>query len=205
MSIAPTINGSPEERFVALLSGDQGVADEEQVVKDLLARGGFEIADLSKERVMGSRVISEDDTEPYLTNPASGYKVVDRFGTTEPSSWLEWFWSRAASLIHNNKREEAVVFLREQLEKCRPLAPIIVNAYGDIFREAYREAGVSRCTDASIIKNVGHAFCNNYVDLKVISPSHRVLLCKGCMLRLPIPNEVETWGQLRAHFAQFNS
>lgn len=205
MGNAPTAAKSPEEKFVALLSGDLGLASEEtDIVQALLKRGGFDVVTLAKDKVMGSRLISQDESEPYLANPTSGYRAVDQFATTEPSSWLEMFWRRTLGLVRSGKQQEAISFLQEQFRKCRPLVPVVVNIYGDTFKEPYRQAGENRSTNGSKISTLVHAYCGGWADLKTSSPSHQALLCRKCHLRLPVPTEVTTWGELRKHFAEFN-
>jgi hypothetical protein len=44
-----------------------------------------------------------------------------------------------------------------------------------------------------------HDVCRGNVEIKVVSLTHCVILCRECHLRIPIPREVNTYGKLRAY------
>jgi hypothetical protein len=49
-----------------------------------------------------------------------------------------------------------------------------------------------------------HAVCNGFVDNIVTSETHRSFSCRRCYMRVTFPREIETFAQLKKHFAQFN-
>lgn len=50
-----------------------------------------------------------------------------------------------------------------------------------------------------------HALCYGFIGVRSTSATHKVLCCKGCFLRIPIPREVDTFGKLREHFSNAHS
>lgn len=47
-----------------------------------------------------------------------------------------------------------------------------------------------------------HAVCEGVLSLKQVSTTHNVILCDACGLRVPIPNKVKTYGDLREYLAR---
>ena len=45
-----------------------------------------------------------------------------------------------------------------------------------------------------------HSICGCFVDVKPVFSSHYVLKCRGCGLRVVIPNEVNTYKKLKKYF-----
>lgn len=45
-----------------------------------------------------------------------------------------------------------------------------------------------------------HYVCRGFVDLKEISQERNAIICRSCKLRVTIPNTIETFGELKAHF-----
>jgi hypothetical protein len=50
-----------------------------------------------------------------------------------------------------------------------------------------------------------HAVCGSRLTLVAISGTYRAIACGRCMLRVPIPNEVATYADLRRHFADLQA
>jgi len=44
-----------------------------------------------------------------------------------------------------------------------------------------------------------HEECGGLLWVPKISKSHRAIVCQNCNLRVPIPIEIKTYGELRAH------
>lgn len=53
------------------------------------------------------------------------------------------------------------------------------------------------------IPSVRHAICNGGFRLIQVTETHRVLVCRECMLRVYIPISVITFDDLRKYFAEF--
>jgi len=47
-----------------------------------------------------------------------------------------------------------------------------------------------------------HGICTDFIDLKSVSTTHNVILCRSCKLRIVIPKEIETYGDLRRYCAK---
>lgn len=45
-----------------------------------------------------------------------------------------------------------------------------------------------------------HYVCMGFVDLKEVSQNLNAIVCRACSLRVTIPNTIETFGELKAHF-----
>ncbi len=50
-----------------------------------------------------------------------------------------------------------------------------------------------------------HAACGSRLALVAISATHRAIACGRCMLRVPIPNEVASYADLRRYFADLQA
>lgn len=44
-----------------------------------------------------------------------------------------------------------------------------------------------------------HKTCIGWVDIRKTTPTHNVILCRACGLRITIPNDVKTYGDLRKY------
>lgn len=44
-----------------------------------------------------------------------------------------------------------------------------------------------------------HRVCGGYVDVTPVSPSHYVLRCRHCGLRVAIPNEIDMYKKLKKY------
>jgi hypothetical protein len=77
------------------------------------------------------------------------------------------------------------------------LTPIRIGKHGEMLCDSVHD---SHSDDDEMYLCIGvHDVCNCYVDIKAVSDTHRAMCCRGCGLRLVIPMEVLTYGQLRAY------
>jgi hypothetical protein len=78
------------------------------------------------------------------------------------------------------------------------MKPIVLTEFG----ETMKGTQVCNKTDNSLIEayhaGVVHDVCNGWFSLRPDSKTHNVLRCDGCGLRIPIPIEIKTYGDLRA-------
>jgi hypothetical protein len=84
-----------------------------------------------------------------------------------------------------------------------PLEPITLTEFGETLA---RYPGSSRDGgDHEHMRDcVGiHTCCDGFCDLRAVSQTHNIILCRACKLRVVIPATVMTYGQLRAHFEKF--
>jgi hypothetical protein len=82
------------------------------------------------------------------------------------------------------------------------IQPIVISAYGETL-EGYPNSQVGDEGKLSTCVGV-HQVCQGFVDINKISLTHCALNCRLCKFRIVIPNEVKTYGDLRAFFKQFN-
>ena len=81
---------------------------------------------------------------------------------------------------------------------------IILNEYGEalVIDRANAERFSHLIRDRDEIGK--HHVCTGPLYIKKISETHSVILCEDCGLRVPVPNEVNTYEELKEHFASFN-
>jgi len=79
------------------------------------------------------------------------------------------------------------------------MEPIILTEYGETL-ESY--PGLKNGDEGNLSTSI-HSVCGGWVDVEPVSETHRVILCRRCRLRVVIPNEVTTFGELRAFFKEF--
>jgi len=76
------------------------------------------------------------------------------------------------------------------------IEPILLTEAGEILTSGGRP--VSATDDAKLSICIGvHDVCNGFVDWKIISASHKAVLCRACGMRVVVPGNVETYGDLR--------
>ena len=87
------------------------------------------------------------------------------------------------------------------------LEPIKVTNYGEhiVAPPAHEGTGFDPTTlDPMTHKITGpfgiHRRCEGIVDLRDVSDTHNVIVCRRCALRLYIPDFVKTWSDLSDHF-----
>lgn len=76
------------------------------------------------------------------------------------------------------------------------MKPIVLTEFG----ETMRGTKVWDKTDASPIPDYQaaiHDVCGGWFFIQEISKTHNVLRCHNCGLRIPIPTEIKTYGNLR--------
>lgn len=49
-----------------------------------------------------------------------------------------------------------------------------------------------------------HKICRSHARVIKISSTHKVIVCPTCCLRIPIPVDVNTYGDLEKHFSLLN-
>lgn len=47
-----------------------------------------------------------------------------------------------------------------------------------------------------------HDVCDGWVDIKKISTTHNVIVCRSCHLRVVVPMSLKTYGELRAYLME---
>ena len=83
------------------------------------------------------------------------------------------------------------------------LIPILISEHGDMIEGYPSFSGISNNTDETELNTcVGvHMVCNGWIDINTTSVTHKALTCRKCKMRIVIPLEIKTFGDLRKHFA----
>ena len=71
---------------------------------------------------------------------------------------------------------------------------ILLTSYGETLKP-YGDQN----KDTVLAGTIGVHSCGGWVDIKTLSPTHNVIVCRACYLRIVIPNSIKTYGQLIEH------
>lgn len=84
------------------------------------------------------------------------------------------------------------------------LNPIILTQFGETLVEQKNDnledtKAIFSIYEGRVLERcIGvHEICKGFIDCKPISKTHNVILCRSCRLRINIPIDVTTYGQLR--------
>ena len=77
------------------------------------------------------------------------------------------------------------------------IEPIKLTEFGEML-ESYPDSKVGDERELSTCIGV-HGTCSGWVDIKQVSKTHQAILCRSCNLRVVIPKEIKTYGQLRQY------
>lgn len=77
--------------------------------------------------------------------------------------------------------------------------PIVLTMGGDVLTH-YPDSNVDDDRELNHCPGV-HLICQSFIDLKSTSCTANALVCRGCRLRIEIPQMLRTFGELRGHFA----
>ncbi len=195
------------ENFLDVIEGKIESQEERQAItRRIVEMAGYEIVSLENGKVYGREILDVDESRSFVANPLSELRVLGIDENSEPSCYLEMLWRRAAGLLKHPGREEALSYLNNEVTShVGPFKPVVVSTLGEMISETFSQ-NYKHDGEETRLANSGritHGICRSYVDLKLISPTHNALVCRGCHMRIPIPMEVETIGQLRAHFASY--
>ena len=103
----------------------------------------------------------------------------------------------------------------EALEIKKQEPHIVITAENDVIWRGYpstawrsflrKEQGYPTQLDRKLGCVFIHNTCGGFVDLRTTSFTHKAFTCRVCGLRVAIPKEVETYGDLLKHFERFNT
>lgn len=195
------------EKFLDVI--EEKIESEEErhaIIRTIVEMAGYDIVTFEKGTVHGREIVDVDESRSFVANPLSELRILGLDENSEPSCYLEMLWRRAAGLLRHPGRDEALTYLEKELTThVGPFKPVIVSEINEMIRAGFSQ-NYTHSGDGTKLKNsLVHAICSSYVDFKSVSPTHNVLVCRGCHMRIPIPKEIETIGDLRRHFAQLNT
>ncbi|MBD3250853.1 hypothetical protein GF380_00015 [Candidatus Uhrbacteria bacterium] len=187
------------------------IKDWEQVVIAILNSAGFEeLVTVTPGECRGNYLDQDGSAtgETYSVNPYSKLIVYDQspFDDEKPSvdsaatQWLD----RICRDIKQRDLKDAASYVLFQCMETRPLEPILLNAFNERLLEYPPNHPMGKHTrdHDELGSCIGiHDICRGWVDLKHISRTHHAIVCRSCGLRVVIPVDIQTYGQLRGWLA----
>ena len=177
-------------------------ADEVEILFATVSAAGFEPTKIVLGKLVGHYRDQDGSStgETYPINSHCPYKVISRDGDDHyhATGWLDralYFAKRGTD------RQERIKAIQHEIERSVPLKPIQLTAEGDLLRE-YPPSGdyfVDHTRDDRELSScVGvHDFCNSWMDRTRATKTHDAIVCRDCHLRVLLPKEIKTYGELR--------
>lgn len=167
---------------------------------------GFEITEVKQGKIFGNYQDQDGNTgEKYPINEISPFKAVNNGDNHFPATkWLDNMFSFV--IFSNGKpRGEYVQLVERVLENAKKsihMEPILLTREGDLMREYPYDNLFKHTNDSDKLSScIGvHKICNGFMDRKSTTETHDVILCRSCHLRIPFPNTIQTYGELRLFF-----
>jgi len=150
----------------------------------------------------------------YLVNSLCLFKVVDQDNNDHhfATGWLDC----ALKQVRQEKkdRQKLIETIIIEIKRSIPLTPIQLTSMGDNLCECpprpkeseYFKYFVNHTRDNDPFGPflVGiHQLCNGWMERIQATKTHDVILCRKCCLRIPIPKEIRTYGDLRKIFTSW--
>lgn len=186
--------------------------EQEQTILEVLRYVGFKATHINL-GVSKGNFIDEDGRytgETFDLNDVSQIKILNQDDENQVAEiWLNNLWRVITPNGSNGyylsrlTPEGIVSALSEAIEKSVQLKPIVLTKYGETLREYPTDNGNHTRDEQKLSSVVGvHDGCG-WVDLKSVSQTHQIILCRACGLRVVIPKSLITYGDLREHFESF--
>lgn len=188
--------------------------EEFEAIREVVAAAGFEPREIIFGKLFGDYLDQDGSVtgEKYAINAFSQLTVIGQDGKPHDfaTGWLDCAFLHAQRFLANGEERIQVISksLAEEIARSRPRAPIRLTEDNDTLIESPpSEYGGSRgyfvdhVREEHVLREgvVGiHECCKGFIDRQQATRSHDILLCRRCRLRLPFPNAVKTYGELRA-------
>lgn len=210
----PSIN-DVATRFVDLVRKYRWVevenlpADEVKVLYDTVSVAGFNLKEVVLGRVTGR--IRDQDREivgTFKVNPLCPFKVIDDKDRDHDfaTGWLNCLLER---VVFDQERLDGLQLIEttvKEIERSVPMKPIRLTGDGDYLCESSPQS-LPSSTSIYLVDHkrdedhlgscVGvHKRCEGFMERKPSTASD-VIRCLNCGLRVVIPMEVQTYGELR--------
>jgi hypothetical protein len=182
--------------------------DKVQILFDVIYCAGF-----NPERVVPGKLTAfvrdydgSRTGHTFLTNVLCPYKVIDQRGHDDhiATAWLDMMFSQVVSLKESPEfsHEKLVEMVYERIERHIPLEPIRLTLDGDYLCE-YSSSDRHLQDDSELDLCIGvHQNCNGFMDRHRATNIHDAISCRKCYLRIVIPREIKTYGDLRRAMIQ---
>jgi hypothetical protein len=182
---------------------------EVQTLFDIVDIAGFCPTSIVLGRIKGHKRDQDGSAvgTSFVLNYACPYKVIGKEDAPDEENcsatvWLDDMVRRILSRdMMEETRDQLILVVSEAIKKVIPLEPIQITPDGDFLKE-YPGRGKSTRDDDKLGWCIGvHRFCGGFVDRKRVTHTHDAIVCRNCYLRVLIPREVATYGDLRRALA----
>jgi len=145
--------------------------------------------------------------EKYPLNKDFSFTAVKRDGKIHERAthWLDSMIRQAGHKQSNGMSKNGIlVEVFVLLEQSKPLEPILLTVDGDFMQEYPRDKFFEHTRDDHTLSScVGiHKYCGGFMDHKETTETNSVIICRSCLLRILLPSEIKTYGELREYSAQ---
>ncbi len=175
-------------------------AQEMAILFGTVLEAGFEVKEVVVGKLVGHHRDQDGSStgETYPINCVCPFKVVAEEGENhfKATGWLDDMLQRVLAAPSKEGREQLIEQITVQIEESVPLAPIQLTLEGDLLRE-YPSTGHKHARDKDNFGSGVHEHCNGWMDRHRATEKCDTIVCRSCHLRVYIPREVKTYGDLR--------
>ena len=172
---------------------------------DLVSCAGFKPSEIVEGQILED---VPDSTRKDPVNRSCMYKVVTgQRDHAFATGWLDNMLSYGLGFYNQEGLHDK---LYEQLIKSTPLDPIRLTKEGDFLIESepkvnWRDICPYLVTHTKNEDKIGmsiHGYCHGWLDLRRTTETHNALFCRACYLRVALPLEIKTYGELRNYIEE---
>lgn len=186
----------------------QSTEKQDQVILELLRYVGFRVDRLER----GRPDTPFDHFNTLIGKPASGIEVfIGEQKHGRATVWLSRIWDSLNPRISCRDIPDAISDAKElanlstAIGQGVQLKPIVLTKFDETLLEPTADYDEHHTyNDSELKSSIGvHDVCKGRMDLKEISETHQVIVCRECGLRVVIPKTIQTYGDLREYFARY--
>ena len=190
-------------------------AEEMQVLEAIVTAAGFDPKAVVSGKLKGHyRDQDGDSTGTFPINGLCPFKVVGPKGGDYyfATGWLDCALRRVVygEIRKNESREQLIEIIAAEIERSVPLLPIQLTPEGDMLCECsplkVEFSGLDYFVEhkrddknlpGSYSPSGVHMHCSGYMERHEATATHDAIVCRKCHLRVLLPKEVKTYGELR--------
>lgn len=184
--------------------------EETETILRVLSDAGFEVDTLVYGNLKGYyRDQDGSALDSYPINTLCPFIVKDqeRKRSYSATQWLDCILQKIVTVERNRTNRDTIrKLIQKEIERSVPMKPIQLTAEGDFLCEYPPNGCLAEHTrdNDKLPSCVGvHKICNGWVDRRRTTETHDVLVCRQCHLRVLIPKEIQTYGELRRTLGNF--
>lgn len=199
-------------RLETWLSSDQKLsAFGTETLEKVLILAGFNPGQITIGKLLGNFMDQDGPTGEHFTiNSICPFKIVraDNKDDYLATGWLNSLVDLVVRRAKQHYPQDLLIEeVAEKIRQSQPLQPITLTPQGDQLVEITLSPPAlsndcfvrhRRDTDSVSESPVGlHRHCNGFIDRHRATPQYDTLVCRACGLRVYIPTEAQTFGDLR--------